>query len=192
MKKVFPQVSVLLLAVLALCLAEAQVDVSDVIHKPYGLDTAVESRSISYENRTGAKGAGGKAASNLGVGRKGSPAVNIAAGATFELCDIKGPGVIRHIWMTTRGEPINLRSMVVRAYWEGQEHPSIECPLGDFMGIAHGRVVAYQTAVHSVGERAGMNIWLPMPFAKRARMTMTNDGKNSSVLFYQIDYTIND
>ena len=192
MKKVFPQVSVLLSAVLALCLAEAQVDVSDVIHKPYGLDTAVESRSISYENRTGAKGAGGKAASNLGVGRKGSPAVNIAAGATFELCDIKGPGIIRHIWVTTRGEPINLRSMMVRAYWEGQEHASIECPLGDFMGIAHGRVVAYQSAVHSVGESAGMNIWLPMPFAKRARMTMTNDGKNSSVLFYQIDYTIND
>jgi hypothetical protein len=43
-----------------------------------------------------------------------------------------------------------------------------------------------------VGERAGMNFWLPMPFAKGARLTMTNDGEKSSVLFYQIDYTIND
>ncbi|NQT81536.1 DUF2961 domain-containing protein [bacterium] len=192
MKRLSAQVSVLLSAILFLCLAQARLGVSDVIQKPYLTDTGVESRSITYENRAGEKGAGGKAASKLGVGRKGSPAVNIAPGATFELCDIKGPGVIRHIWMTTRGEPVNLRSLVIRAYWDGQEHPSIECPLGDFMGIAHGRVVAYQTAVHSVGESAGMNIWLPMPFARKARMTMTNDGKQSSVLFYQIDYTIND
>ncbi len=188
-KAVFP---IVFLAAVACSSVRAQVDVSEIIHKPYLLDTGVESRSISYENRAGEKGAGGKAASNLGVGRKGSPSVNIAAGQTFELCDIKGPGVIRHIWMTTRGEPVNLRSLVIRAFWDGQEHPSIECPLGDFMGIAHGRVAAYQSTVHSVGERAGMSIWLPMPFAKRARMTMTNDGKNPSVLFYQIDYTIND
>ncbi len=192
MKKLICEMAALFSAIFLLSLVEAQVDVSDVIHKPYQIDTPVESRSISYENRTGAKGEGGKAASNLGVGRKGSPAVNIEAGKTFELCDIKGPGVIRHIWMTTRGEPVNLRSMVIRAYWDGQEHPSIECPLGDFMGIAHGRVVAYQSAVHSVGERAGMSFWLPMPFAKRARMTMTNDGGKTSVLFHQIDYTIHD
>jgi len=192
MNKVFLQATVLLSAVLLCSVVKARGDASELVHRPYLIDTQVESRSISYENRAGEKGAGGKAASNLGAGRKGSPAVNIAAGQTFELCDIKGPGVVRHIWMTTRGEPINLRSMVIRAYWDGQQHPSIESPLGDFMGIAHGRVVAYQSAVHSVGERAGMNFWLPMPFAKRARMTMTNDGKKSSVLFYQIDYTIND
>lgn len=192
MKKLFLQGLVLLSAVVAFWFVQAQVDVSEAIHSPYLVDTSVESRSISYENRAGEKGAGGKAASNLGIGRKGSPSVRIAAGATFELCDIKGPGVIRHIWMTTPGEPVNLRSLVVRAYWDGQEHPSIECPLGDFMGIAHGRVEAYQSAVHSVGHKAGMNFWLPMPFAKRSRLTLTNDGKNPSALFYQIDYTTNE
>jgi hypothetical protein len=60
------------------------------------------------------------------------------------------------------------------------------------MGIAHGQVRAYQSAVHSVGRSAGMNIWLPMPFAKRAKMTLTNDGSEKSVLFYQIDYTVGD
>ncbi|MBN1419064.1 MAG: DUF2961 domain-containing protein [Planctomycetes bacterium] len=164
----------------------------DVIRNPYDLDPSIESRSISYENPTGEKGAGGKAASKLGVGRKGSPAKTLKPGEISVLCDIQGPGCIRHIWMTTRGEAINLRSMVVRAWWDGQEHPSIECPLGDFMGIAHGQVKAYQSAVHSVGERAGMNIWLPMPFAKRAKFTMTNEGEKNSVLFYQIDYTIGD
>ena len=163
-----------------------------VIHSPFLLGGGVESRSISFENPTGAKGAGGKKASNLGVGRKGRPARHIKPGETVTLCDIEGPGVIRHIWMTTRGEPVNLRSMVIRAWWDGQEHPSIECPLGDLMGIAHGQVKAYQSAVHSVGRKAGMNIWLPMPFNTRTKLTITNDGEKGSGLFYQIDYTIND
>jgi hypothetical protein len=164
----------------------------DYVNAPYNLNTPVQSRSISYENPTGAPGEGGKAKSNLGVGRKGSPAKELEPGETSVLCDIKGPGVIRHIWMTTRSNPVNLRSMVVRARWDDQKHCSIECPLGDFMGIAHGQVRAYQSAVHSVGQNAGMNLWLPMPFAKRAHITMTNEGAKKSVLFYQIDYTIND
>jgi hypothetical protein len=160
--------------------------------EPFLLPQSIESRSISFENPTGAKGAGGTAASRLGVGRKGSPARMIKPGDTVQLCNIEGPAVIRHIWITTTGIPSNLRSMVIRAYWEDQEHPSIECPLGDFMGFAHGKVKPYCSAVHSVGERAGMNIWLPMPFAKRARFTLTNDGKRGQPVYYQIDYTLND
>ncbi|MCC6126460.1 MAG: hypothetical protein IT426_15990 [Pirellulales bacterium] len=38
------------------------------------MDTGLVSRSISFENPRGAPGEGGKAASELGVGRKGDPA----------------------------------------------------------------------------------------------------------------------
>jgi len=164
----------------------------DIVSEPYRLDTGLVSRSISFENPTGAPGEGGKAASNLGVGRKGSPAITLKAGQQVQLCDIKGPGTIRHIWMTTANNPANLRSLVIHAWWDGQEHPSIECPIGDFMGFAHGKVMPYYSAVHSLGRNAGMNIWLPMPFAKRAKITLTNEGKENVPLFYQIDYTIDD
>ena len=164
----------------------------NLVTEPYLLDTGLTSRSISFENPTGAPGEGGKAASNLGVGRKGAPARSIKPGESVQLCDIEGPGTIRHIWITTRGNPINLRSCVIRAWWEGQEHPGIECPLGDFMGFAHGKVMPYDSAAHSVGEKAGMNIWLPMPFVKRARFTFTNEGEKDIPLYYQIDYTIGD
>ncbi len=164
----------------------------DLISQPYLLDTGLISRSICFENPTGAPGEGGKTASNLGVGRKGSPAITLAAGQEVQLCDIQGPGTIRHIWMTTSNNPMNLRSLVIRGWWDGQAHPSIECPIGDFMGFAHGKVQAYFSAVHSLGRNAGMNIWLPMPFAARARFTLTNEGKENVPLFYQIDYTIND
>ena len=164
----------------------------DLAHRPYLLDTGLLSRSISFENPTGEPGAGGKAASRLGVGRKGAPSISLKAGQEVQLCDIEGPGTIRHIWMTTRNSPANLRSLVIRAWWEGQEHPSVECPIGDFMGFAHGKVMPYFSAIHSLGRNAGMNIWLPMPFTKRAKITLTNEGTENVPLFYQIDYTIRD
>ncbi|MEX0986906.1 MAG: glycoside hydrolase family 172 protein [Bacteroidales bacterium] len=160
----------------------------------YDLGTSMESRSISFENPTGEPGQGGTTASNLGVGRKGFPAKNIAPGDTVTLCDIKGPGTIRHIWMTGgfKDRQIALRSMVIRAYWDGQEHPSIECPLGDFMGSANARYSAYQSAVHSTGINAAFNFWLPMPFEKNGKITLTNDGDEGITIFYQVDYTIGD
>jgi len=60
------------------------------------------------------------------------------------------------------------------------------------MGFAHGRVMAYQSAVHSVGQRAGMNFWLPMPFTKRARLNFANEGHKEFPLFYQVDFTLGD
>jgi hypothetical protein len=179
------------LATLSLPLSAAT-DAPDVIHEPYLLDTGLVSRSISFENPTGALGEGGKAESNLGPGRKGAPAKKIQPGETVELCDIKGPGTIRHIWITTAREPKAQRACVIRAWWDGQEHPSIECPIGDFFGFAHGKIVSYQSAVHSCGPTGGRNIWLPMPFAKRARFTFTNEGEKAVSLYYQITYTSGD
>lgn len=160
----------------------------------YALGTGVKSRSISFENPKGEPGNGGKEASNLGVGRKGFPAKGIAPGETVVLCDIAGSGSINHIWMTGgfKDDTEALRSMVVRAYWENQEYPSIECPLGDFMGAAHAKINSYQSAVHSTGINAALNIWLPMPFAQHAKLTLTNESERNVTLFYQVDYTINE
>lgn len=164
----------------------------DLIHQPYLLDTGLISRSISFENPTGAPGVGGQAASRLGPGRKGAPSRSIQPGETVQLCDIQGSGTIRHIWMTTAREPIVQRACVIRAWWDGQAHASIECPIGDLFGFAHGKIMPYGSAVHSVGPTGGRNIWLPMPFATQAKMTFTNESDKPVPLFYQIDYTAED
>jgi hypothetical protein len=156
------------------------------------IEAGLESRSISFENPTGAKGGGGRAASPLGVGRKGDPARLVGPGEAVTLCDIEGRGTIRHIWMTTLGSPRALRGAVIRAWWDGQAHPSIEAPLGDFFGFAHGHTPAFQSAAHSVGERLALNIWLPMPFASRARIELVNEHSRPMPLFYQVDYTLGD
>lgn len=182
---------------LASCTAAQHSDVTapvntaaaNALDQVYLLDSPLQSRSISFENPTGAVGSGGQAASPLGVGRKGSPARLLAPGQEIELANIKGAGTIRHIWATTFPVPEFLRGAVIRFYWEGQEHPSVEAPLGDFFGFAHGKAIAYESAVHSVGEKAGMNTWLPMPFSKSARVTITNELPQPMPFFYQIDYT---
>ena len=164
----------------------------NLIEEPYHLNTRLESRSISFENPTGARGAGGTVASPIGVGRKGVPMNVVRPDSEYVLCDITGPGTIRHIWMTGPRSEESLRSIVVRAWWDGQDHPSIECPLGDFMGFAHGKVVSYQSAVHSVGRNAALNLWLAMPFTTQGKITLTNEGPESVHFYYQIDYTIGD
>jgi hypothetical protein len=159
---------------------------------PYAIPPQLESRSISFENPTGEPGQGGRAASPLGVGRKGSAVQHVHDGETVVLADIRGCGTIRHIWMTTHDKPRLLRGALIRVYWEGQPHPAVELPLGEFFGFAHGRAGAFQSLFHSVSSAKGMNCWLPMPFRERARIEFVNRSGARLPLFYQVDYSLGD
>jgi len=158
----------------------------------------VSSRSISWENRTGAPGGGGKAVHpKLGPGRKGSPCVaNIQDGQTVTLMDVDGPGIIRHIWMTYSPRNVHAhRNVILRMYWDGSEVPSVEVPLGDFFGQAQGRPANFASAYMTSPQGRGYNCFFPMPFDSRARITVTNDmgdGRKLGALFYQIDYELRD
>ena len=73
-----------ILAGVAVALAsavQAGAQTSDVAREPYLLDSGLVSRSISFENPTGAPGEGGHASSVLGPGRKGAAFRNIKPGA---------------------------------------------------------------------------------------------------------------
>ncbi len=67
---------------------------------------------------------------NLGRDGKSRPLSLLQPGATIVLADIQEAGAIQHIWMTTY--PTHWRRLILRAYWDGEEQPSIECPFGDF------------------------------------------------------------
>jgi hypothetical protein len=161
------------------------------------LPDGVVSRSINAENRTGAPGAAARAASGLGPGRKGSPAVSLPAGETLTLAEIEGPGVIRHIWLTvtdrTEHGPFVLRDLVLRAYWDGSDLPSVEVPLGDFFCNGFGTRALVNSAPIVVAPTGGMNCYFPMPFRAGARLTLENQhaGDVPSV-YFQVDYTLGD
>ncbi len=114
----------------------------------------------------------------------------VAAGDTFTVLDAEGPGTISHIWFTiSDAEPYHLKRIVMRIYWDGEKTPSVEAPIGDFFGLGLGDYYRWESQLLSVGSDKALNCFFPMPFARHARLTITNEGKlpiNS--LYYNIDY----
>ncbi|QNL51735.1 DUF2961 domain-containing protein [Olivibacter sp. SDN3] len=162
-----------------------------------------KTRSITPENFTGGKGDGAKAtladsvhrnrannapsAKHLGQGWKLNPYIKIESGETFTIADMEGPGAIQHIWMTATG---NWRFSILRIYWDGEEAPSVECPLGDFFGMGWSQYAHLNSIPVTVNPGSAFNCYWPMPFRKKCRVTVENIATEQMVLFYQIDYTL--
>ncbi|MEM6431068.1 MAG: DUF2961 domain-containing protein, partial [Deinococcota bacterium] len=66
--------------------------------------------------------------------------LHIQPGETITIAETTGAGVITHIWVTIACDSQHyLRKIILRAYWDGEDTPSIECPIGDFFGMGHAR-----------------------------------------------------
>src|SRR5947207_10549413 len=154
-----------------------------------------KSRSISPENFTGEKGKAGmategtgkNAARELGIGWKISPSIRIEPGKTFTLANIAGSGAIQHIWMTPTGK---WRSSILRIYWDEQEQPSVECPVGDFFACGWNKYAQVSSLAVCVNPGSAFNCYWPMPFRRRCRMTLTNIADEPMTIYYQITYAL--
>ena len=156
-----------------------------------------QTRSLSAENFDGAKGRGGMAtegtgsqpARDLGKGWKVSPSVRIKSGETFTMADIDGPGAIQQMWLTPTG---NWRYTILRIYWDGQEHPSVECPIGDFFALGWGEYAQVTSLPICVNPGNAFNSYWEMPFRKHCRMTISNIAEEDLTFYYQVNYTLTD
>lgn len=113
-------------------------------------------------------------------------------GQEVVLADLKGPGAISHIWTTFRGQG---RDIILRFYWEGSSHPSVEAPIGDFFGVAMGVDAALNSfPMQASAEGRSRNCWWHMPYNRSARITAANavppDRPKAGPLelYYYIDY----
>jgi len=163
-----------------------------------------KTRSISPENFTGEKGKGGMAdpssqkdkrnvanahhaARELGVGWKVNPFITIQPGETFTMAEINESGVIQHMWMTPTG---NWNHTIFRIYWDGEETPSVESPVGPFFGMAWNRFSPLNSLAMTVNPGSAFNSYWKMPFRKSCKITMENISADPMNLYYQIDYTV--
>ena len=158
-----------------------------------------KTRSITAENFKGEKGAGGmstdgvswSAAQDLGQGWKVSPCINLEANSVTTLAEIDGPGAIQHIWITTYSQ--FLRSLILRFYWDDEETPSIEVPMGDFFCNGWTEYCHVNSLPISANPHTAFNSYWEMPFRKSAHVTIENLlDKPVRPLFYQFDYTLTD
>jgi len=91
--------------------------------------------------------------------------------------------------MTVGGDDLLPRKAVIRMWWDGEAEPSVECPLGDFFGMAFGRFKNFVSAPIQLSpeDGRGMNCWWPMPFAS-ARIEVENACENAISLYFYVDW----
>lgn len=105
--------------------------------------------------------------------------VPVASGAEIAIAELKGPGVITHMWINVQSDdPYAGRMVVLRAKWDGETVPSIEVPIGDFFGVGFGLDGSVETLpVRVTADGRARSCWWPMPFAKSADVTIRNDSQ---------------
>jgi hypothetical protein len=119
--------------------------------------------------------------------------ITVNPGERADLGRIEGAGIVRHIWATMASVPAErhaLRQTVLRCFWNSEGSPSVEVPLGDFFGVGFGlrRNFASLPLQMSPQDGRGFNCWFPMPFADGARFELENQGSNTRIFFFYIDY----
>jgi hypothetical protein len=115
---------------------------------------------------------------------------NIPAGQTLEVFKADGPGVITHIWFTISARSgDHLKELVLRAYWDGNEKPSVEAPIGDFFGLTLNTYFIYESEYLACSPGKSLNCYFAMPYRQSARITVSNEGRQEVGSFYSnIDY----
>ena len=110
----------------------------------------------------------------------------IMPGETLVMADLRGPGVVNHIWITVADNEYAWPRLVrLRVYYDGKKTPSVDVPLGDFFGVGHGydRDLESLPVRNSSFGRARNSYW-PMPFRRACKITVTDEGNRPVTAFY--------
>jgi len=124
--------------------------------------------------------------------------LRVPPGQSHTLCELTGPGVIRHVWLTfPEAAPSWLAKdggarpdeIVLRIYWDGQEQPAVEAPVGDFFAVGFGERREVKSAPVVVEDGDSYNCFWPMPFFKSAKVTLTNESPRPlNSTYFHVDW----
>jgi hypothetical protein len=139
----------------------------------------VKTRQVSSYDKTGGNG------DCLG---------GIKDGEKITIMDVKGAGIINHIWITIAppAQELNRNDIILRMYWDGNSFPSVESPIGPFFGNGWNEAYNFVSVPLSVTPGWGKSYvcYFAMPFAKGARIEIENQtGKNIASFYFNINYT---
>ncbi|NLE38890.1 MAG: DUF2961 domain-containing protein, partial [Pirellulaceae bacterium] len=154
------------------------------------LTTALAAADPLAEVARSVEGKGRRASSGLFDPESNLDYHHLQPGETQTLTTLDGPGEIRHLWFVIAGQDRRWsRTLVLRIYWDDAETPSVETPLGDFFAAGNGmraNVDSLPVQVTSYGR--ALNCYWHMPFAKKARIEMTNEGPHRLCVYWQVDW----
>jgi len=135
------------------------------------------------------------------------------AGATIELANIQGPGVVtcfhitRHLskyddfkyFMTTGEVPeldihnnelqrVTSRGLILEIYYNNQEVPAVRCPLADFFADGCNGKAKHFSALFIEKLPESYNCYFPMPFEKSIRITLRNETPYNLLSYSFVEY----
>src|ERR1700759_886414 len=102
---------------------------------------------------------------------------NLKPEETKILVDHQGPGIITRMWFTLSGwfwenwdgddearwpDATILKKVILRIYWDGNDFPSIEAPIGDFFGMGQCEYKPYLSEFIGLSS-GGFYCYFPMP-----------------------------
>lgn len=160
--------------------------------------SGVITRMISAENPTGEKG---KAClekpdptnpdlywskNSLGEDCKVNPFVRVLPHEVKVIADYVGSGVIHQFFIAC--DRANFSELQLRIYWDGEETPSVDCPVGAFFCLGHDGVNRNVFSLPIVvAPYRGCNCYWAMPFRKGFRIEVENNGDTiTDILAYKV------
>ena len=114
--------------------------------------------------------------------------LTVAAGGSADVCRLTGRRAVTAIHVVpdaNDADPVHtLRELALSIAWDGESSPSVWTPLGDFFGTAPG--INHYRSLPAGMTKDGFYAYWYMPFAKSARVTITNDGAKPRTLGVKI------
>ena len=114
-------------------------------------------------------------------------------GEKRSIAQINGTGIINHIWITISPPPgeLSRNDIILRIYWDGNDYPSVESPIGPFFGQGWDERYNYASLPLAAGPENGTSLvsYFAMPFEKGARVEIENQtDKNINAFYFYVDY----
>lgn len=117
----------------------------------------------------------------------------IKDGEKRTIFDVKGTGIINHIWITMGPEPavLSRNDIIIKMYWDGNDFPSVVSPIGPFFGQGWNDAYLFTAAPLAATPTDGQGLvsYFAMPFAKGAKIEIENQsGRSIKPFYFYVDY----
>jgi hypothetical protein len=95
------------------------------------------------------------------------------------------------MWFTINDRSLQmLRSLRIEMFWDNENKPAVSVPVADFFGLGQG-IVKFENEFFASPEGRSFNCFIPMPFRKAAKITITNDSDTKlNNIFFDVDYSL--
>ena len=116
----------------------------------------------------------------------------IQARSSTSFFDIKGPGIINKLWLTTfpsnETQDMELaNNLIINMYWDNSKEAAVSVPIADFFCQPLKLQAIENHFFNSTNNQLLFDTNIPMPFRQNARFELINNSNKEVELFYGID-----